>query len=285
MPAERTRRRTRSSGGALCEREQNSQRAARSPPPGRTNQRDIPLGERSGMLVLHETGLPFSDIANVVSKIAERPQPFSETSVARIVRDTKNKAAENKENHNPLAVENLASRRRTGRPKKFTKEHEDYIVWLATYNRSQRRKTYAQLAKESKFKISDRTLTAILKRRGYKKCIARRKPRLVPENKKKRLKFAEENDNKPIKGFWDGWIWTDEMSLRVGAHYGPDTVIRNGDEEYIDDCLTEERQGEVTIMFWALIIYGVPCAECPYYVWTVETKEEKAEAEAQMAEL
>jgi hypothetical protein len=105
---------------------------------------------------------------------------------------------------------------------------------------------------------------------------------VVPENKLKRFSFSEKNKNKPVLGFWDGWIWTDEMSIKVGSHYGLVTVIRRKEEEYYTDYIDLERQGEVTIMFWAAICYGIAPSECPFFVWEVETKEEKEKAQAEI---
>jgi hypothetical protein len=69
------------------------------------------------------------------------------------------------------------------------------------------------------------------------------------------------------------------MSLKVGSHYGLVTVIRKKEEEYDADCIDLERQGEVTIMFWAAISYGISPSECPFFIWEVETKEEKEAAQ------
>jgi transposase len=244
---------------------------------GRTGQKEIGIGVRGAIIGLHRTGLPYLDIAKVVGNVSER-------TVSKIVKDTITRAEANAENKDTLADENLKIPKRPGRPKKFSEEQKSAVVTLATRNREQRRKSFTQLARECEFEISRQSLAAILAEQGYSRCIARRKPRIVPENQEKRLRFSRKHDNQEVVGFWDGWIWTDEMSRKVGKHYGLDLVIRNPEEEYHEDCLTEERQGDVTIMFWAAIIYGIPCAECPYHVWTIETEAEKEEAKEQIAE-
>ena len=68
------------------------------------------------------------------------------------------------------------------------------------------------------------------------------------------------------------------MSLLVGKHYGPERVIRKADEKYHPDCMNRKRQGEVKIMVWGAIIYGVPPADCPFYIWEEETEEEKIQS-------
>jgi hypothetical protein len=72
----------------------------------KTGQRDIGLGRRGAMIALHSTGLPFSDIHKIID--------VPERSVARLVRQIHQNAAENPNNPDPLADENLRSRHRTG---------------------------------------------------------------------------------------------------------------------------------------------------------------------------
>ncbi len=74
------------------------------------------------------------------------------------------------------------------------------------------------------------------------------------------------------------------MYLIAGTHYGPERVTRLSNEKYHPDCVNEERPGQTRIMFWGLIIYGVPCAECPFFVWEEETEEEKEIARDKLAE-
>lgn len=113
---------------------------------------------------------------------------------------------------------------------------------------------------------------------GYRQHIPCRKPNLSVKNIEARYNFAVKLKNKPIAGSWDGWIWTDEMYLIVGAHYGPERVIRNGNEKWDDECVDRERPAQVQIMFWGAIIYNVACKDCPYFIW-----EKGAEAEKEAA--
>lgn len=244
---------------------------------GQSTQPEISLGKQGGMVTLHQTGLPFSDIAKEIENVSER-------TVSQIVKQVYNNAEANDENHNPLVNINLYPKKHTDKPQKYTEHDKGIIVELSTHNRTQRWKSYVQLSHKCPFPISANKFIQILKERSYSKYISRHKPRILPENKEKRLEFSQERIYKPIQNYWDGWLWTDEMSLHIGDHYGPATVIQNDKEEYHTDWIDEEWPGETTIMFWAVIIYGLPYAECPYYIWEIETKEEKEAAQVQIDE-
>ena len=145
--------------------------------------------------------------------------------VARILHNAYENAAENKENRDPLADENLQTKKRTGRPQRFGMKKREKVVQIATNDASARRKSFTLIACECPFKISNVTVARILDAAGYKQCIPWEKPYLSEPNTQKRLAFALARVSKLIEGYWDGWIWTDEMSLIVGTHYGPERVL------------------------------------------------------------
>ena len=205
-------------------------------------------------------------------------------TVARIMHDAYENATENKENRDPLADENLQTKKRLGRPQRFGVAEREMVVQIATKDASARRKSFSLPARECPFQISNVTVARILDTAGYKQCIPREKPFLSEPNIEKRLAFALSRASKPIEGYWDGWIWTDEMSLIVGTHYGPERVLRKAEEEYHPDCLNLKRPGETTVMFWGAIIHGIPPCDCPFFIWEKETEEEKTEAEAILEE-
>jgi hypothetical protein len=60
-----------------------------------------------------------------------------------------------------------------------------------------------------------------------------------------------------------------------GEHYGPELVTRLLAERWHKDCVNEERPGQTHLMFWAAIIYSIPPADCPYFVWEEETDQER----------
>ena len=242
---------------------------------GRAGQAEIGIGKRGAIV--------FGSTVASQAKVAKAMGVHRHT-VARILHNAYENAAENKENRDPLADENLQTKKRTGRPQRFGVTEREKVVQIATNDASARRKSFTLIARECSFKISNVTVARILDAAGYKQCIPREKPFLSEPNTQKRLAFALARVSKPIEGYWDGWIWTDEMSLIVGTHYGPERVLRRADEEYHPDCLNLKRPGETTVMFWGAIIYGIPPSECPFFIWEKETEEEKVEAEAILKE-
>ena len=76
--------------------------------------------------------------------------------------------------------------------------------------------------------------------------------------------------------------FTDEMSIEIGGTFGKSFVWRDKTERWHQDCVgTMKKQGP-TVMCWGMIGYGW---KGPFYVWEVETDEEKKEAEAEIARI
>ena len=206
------------------------------------------------------------------------------STVHDIVQYSLRNAGENKENTNPLEPVNIRPSKSPGRPVTFSSQQRQTVIYLATKDASNRRKSFKLLARECPFHISNVWLARILREAGYTQHIPRAKPHLTSTNQKKRYIFSTEYKDRPLIGFWDGWIFTDEMYFVVGSHYGPERVIRNKDEEYHPDCVDRERPGDVRLMFWGAIAYNIPCLECPFYIWEEETPDEKAKATMILAE-
>lgn len=206
--------------------------------------------------------------------------------VARIMHNTYENATENnmKENRDPLAHKNLQKKKRAGRPQRFGVTEWEMVVQIATKYASDHRKSFTLLARKCPFKISNVTVSWILDAAVYKQCIPQEKAFLSEPNTQKWLIFALAHVSKPFEGYWDGWIWTYEMSLIVETHYGPGRVLWRADEEYYPDCLNLKHTGETTVMFWGAIIYGIPSHDCPFFIWKKEKEEEKMEAEAILEE-
>ena len=168
--------------------------------------------------------------------------------VARILHNACENTSENKENRDPLADKNLQTKKRTGQQQRFGVTEREKVVQIATNDASTCCKSFTLIARKYPFKISNVTVARILDAAGYKQCIPWEKPYLSEPNTEKRLAFALARVSKPIEGYWDGWICTDEMSLIVGTHYGPERVLRRADEEYHPDCLNLKCPGETTVM-------------------------------------
>lgn len=62
---------------------------------------------------------------------------------------------------------NLKSKRRAGRPKKWSVEEKKVVIQVCTRDAKQRAKSYVMLAKECPFKIDERTVRRIMTEAGY----------------------------------------------------------------------------------------------------------------------
>ena len=76
--------------------------------------------------------------------------------------------------------------------------------------------------------------------------------------------------------------FTDEMSIEVGGTFGKSFVWRDKTEKWHQDCVGAMKKQGPTVMCWGMIGYGW---KGPFYVWEVETDEEKKEAEAEIARI
>ena len=247
--------------------------------PNRIRNKDTSPAERAAIFALRFSDLETPPTYNEIGK----ELGIGASTVGDVLRKTSKRAKENTEDHNPLVAENLYPNLRTGRPPTFDKLQCAAVIEIATRNASQRRKSYAQLARELDFEISRFTVSRVLQDSGYSQHIPRTKPFISEKNMVHRKAFSDELKDKPVNGYFDGWISTDEMYLLVGEHYGPERVIRKADEEWHPDCVSLKHPGQTRIMFWGAIAYQVPCSASPYFIWEEETLEEK-ELAAEMLE-
>ena len=81
---------------------------------------------------------------------------------------------------------------------------------------------------------------------------------------------------------WANYAFTDEMSIEVGAVFGLNHVWRNKTEQWHEDCIGARKKQGAAVMCWGMISWSW---KGPFYVWSAETKEEKAEAAHTIAEL
>jgi len=162
---------------------------------GRTGQAEIGIGKRGAIVF----GTAITSQVRVAKAMG-----VPRHTVARIMHDAHENAAENNENRDPLADENLQTKKRTGRPQRFVVVEREMVVQIATKDAVARRKSFTLLARECPFKISNVTVARILDAAEYKQCIPHEKPFLSEPNTQKRLTFALARASKPIEGYWDG---------------------------------------------------------------------------------
>jgi transposase len=94
---------------------------------------------------------------------------------------------------------------RIGQPRKLTKHDTRRILAIATKNWDGRKLSYHQLAKEAGVTASGKTVKRALRKLGYRRCRACRKPFISVQNQWARRGYAQEHADK------DGYYWRRHM--------------------------------------------------------------------------
>ena len=102
-----------------------------------------------------------------------------------------------------LQVENATPRKPTGRPGKLTTEQADILEASVTTSHDTRRMSYDELARNLRWEnIGKDAIRRELKKRGYSRRIALRKPPLTEETKPIRLEWAREHIHWSEEQWW-----------------------------------------------------------------------------------
>lgn len=135
-----------------------------------------------------------------------------------------------------------------GQPPKLTEQDVDRIIeWISSSKRT-RRMPYKKVVQELELPVGPTALARALKKRGYTRCQALRKPPLSDENKRQRLIWALEHVNWSIEQ-WNQILWTDETWVTSGFHTRI-WVTRKAGEELDPTCLHESPARKRGWMFW-----------------------------------
>ena len=92
---------------------------------------------------------------------------------------------------------------------------------------------------------------------GYNYRIARCWPFLKKLDRKRRLQFAKRHAHFTVED-WKAFIWTDEMSVKVGMQRSTrDWIWRRDDEEFHSGCINYKKRATGTgMMFWGVFRWG-----------------------------
>lgn len=135
-----------------------------------------------------------------------------------------------------------------GQPPKLSERQMDEIIAFISASKANRRKPYHELIKELNLDVTVPTLRHSLKKRGYTRCKALRKPPLSLDSKRVRLAWALEH----VNWTWDQWkniLWTDETWVTSGFHTRT-WVTRKPGEELDETCLKTKPVRRRGWMFW-----------------------------------
>ncbi|KAL1975013.1 hypothetical protein VTN31DRAFT_5217 [Thermomyces dupontii] len=137
-----------------------------------------------------------------------------------------------------------------GRKASLTREQEDELERFVTSSPQAREMTYEELATHLNFGVGPECIRSTLKRLGYARHPAVKKPELSEANKQQRLRFALEHVNW-TKEQWESVLWSDETYIQAGPQGRRIFVTRKKDETYDPTCIAPTPKRGNGIMFWA----------------------------------
>jgi ketohexokinase/beta-glucosidase len=143
----------------------------------------------------------------------------------------------------------VTPRKRPGRPPVLSEEQIDEIELFVVSSKTGRLMSYLELSVQfSEFQVGPEAIRSALRRRGYKRYIARQKPPLSEANKRERLYWAQEHVNW-TREQWCSILWTDETWVTGGRHRKR-WVTRKSWEELEPTCMLEKHARKAGWMFW-----------------------------------
>ena len=153
---------------------------------------------------------------------------------------------------------------RTGRPPRLSKDEADRVEEYVTSTSKTRRMTYLQVAEAlwPEGEVGVDTVRNTLRRRGYARRVALRKPPLSDQNKALRLEWARTHADWTIKQ-WNTIIWSDETWVTAGNHRKT-YVTRKPGEELDPTCIIPRIQRQSGWMFWGCFYADI---KGPYVFW------------------
>ena len=122
-----------------------------------------------------------------------------------------------------------------GRPQKISEATENIILDLIEGDRSITKLTLMQIPELNN--IHPRTLDRMLRGKGIRKWIARKRPKLLPRHASARLAWALERKDWTLD-HWKKFIWSDECSVERSKGGGAKWVWRKeGDDPFAVDVV------------------------------------------------
>ncbi|KAL3424953.1 hypothetical protein PVAG01_04234 [Phlyctema vagabunda] len=140
-------------------------------------------------------------------------------------------------------------KKRPGRPPVIIIAQIEELIYFISLSKKNRRLPLWRLAIELEWEgIGVSAIKSALRRIGYKRYVALRKPPISEKNARLRLKFALEYVNWTDEQ-WDEILWSDETWVTPGS-YRKTYVTRNKDEALDPTCILERERKKKGWMFW-----------------------------------
>jgi transposase len=138
--------------------------------------------------------------------------------------------------------------KRSGRRSKLTEQEVEHIIQWVCASSSNRRCPWERIPQKLGLDTSYYTVRYALRKAGFSRRLARRKPPISEKNRQTRLEFAREyRDWTPEQ--WKSILWTDE-TWQTGGHHTRTWVTRRSGEEFDPTCVIKRVQRRVGWMFW-----------------------------------
>jgi hypothetical protein len=144
----------------------------------------------------------------------------------------------------------LVNKPRSGRPRCLSNSDTRFIVrQIKKDPKTSAPKIAADLMKRG-VNVSVSTVRNVCREQGYHGRVARRKGWISEVNRKKRLQFAKDHQNKPAE-FWDKVIFSDESKFNIFGSDGRQTVWRKKNTELDPKNLKATvKHGGGSVMVW-----------------------------------
>jgi hypothetical protein len=142
----------------------------------------------------------------------------------------------------------------------LSEQQVDQVVQFIQGSRSARQASWDELANIfDHFGVSPQTIRDSLKRRGYRRYVARAKPPLSPRTRALRLQWALDHIDWDLEQ-WLKVLWSDETWVKSGRHHKIWVTHLPGEELDLN-CVVEKRRKTPGWMFWACFSGGEkgPC--------------------------
>jgi transposase len=138
--------------------------------------------------------------------------------------------------------------KRSGRPSVLTSEEVDEIEAWVCSSKEARRTRWDGIPQALGLDHSHYTIRRALRKRGFCRRVARRKPPISEVNRLARLAWAEEHVNW-TREQWSKVLWTDE-TWQNGSRHTKMWVTRRTGEEYDPTCIWTRTQRRGGFLFW-----------------------------------
>lgn len=147
------------------------------------------------------------------------------------------------------AIKEPIPKLRSGRPPIITQEQQGELIEFITSSKKNRRMSFLELStKLFDGAFGEYAIRSTLRRLGYRRYVAYRKPPISDKNRQLRLQFAYEHVNW-TQDQWADILWSDETWITGGRHRKT-YITRKKGEELDPDCVIDAYRKKHGWMFW-----------------------------------